>query len=100
MTASTADAPWVDLPSLERAVLPGLTPTEGTCTVSIRKDPRTADGVIVGSAGTVKTTARTIEVDVTRLVVRAESGPTGRVGRMVAPWTEIYWRRGFAGAYG
>src|SRR5438046_8397878 len=30
MTASTADAPWVDLPSLERAVLPGLTPTEGT----------------------------------------------------------------------
>src|SRR2546430_7130258 len=48
-TASTADAPWVDLPSLERAVLPGLTPTEGTCTVSIRNDPRTADGVIVRS---------------------------------------------------
>ncbi len=89
MTASTADAPWVDLPSLERAVLPGLTPTEGTCTVSIRNDPRTADGVIVRSAGTVNTTTRTIEVAVRRLVVRSESDPTGRVRPIVADWREF-----------
>jgi len=89
LTAGTADAPWVDLPSLERAVLPGLTPAEGTCTVSIRNDPRTADGVVVRSAGTVNRTTRTIEVAVRRLVVRSESDPSGRVRPIVTDWREF-----------
>jgi Tfp pilus assembly protein PilX len=84
LTAGTADAPWVDLP----AALPGLTPAEGTCTVSIRKDPRTADGVIVRSVGTVNTTTRTIEVAVRRLP-RSESDPSGRVRPIVVDWREF-----------
>src|SRR5438552_5097062 len=38
LATATADAPWVHLPSLDRAVRSGLTPAEGTCTVSIRSD--------------------------------------------------------------
>src|SRR5213596_3889197 len=39
LATSTAEAPWVVLPSLHGAALPGLTPAEGTYTVSLRKDP-------------------------------------------------------------
>lgn len=88
LAAATAEAPWVDLPSLDRAVLPGLTPAEGTCTVSIRNDSRTADGVIVRSAGTVNNTTRTIEVAVRR-VVRSESDPSARAVQIVADWREF-----------
>src|SRR5205809_7351636 len=47
LASATADAPWVALPSLARAVLSGPTSAEGTCTVIIRNDSRVACGVIV-----------------------------------------------------
>lgn len=87
LATATAHAPWVALPFLDRAVLPGLTPAEGTCTVSIRNDPETADGVIVRSAGTVNTTTRTIEVAVRRVV--AEADPPRRVRHILADWREF-----------
>src|SRR2546430_9240224 len=39
LTAGTAGAPWVDLPSLGRAVLPGVTPAAGTCPGRIPDHP-------------------------------------------------------------
>src|SRR5213083_1766817 len=45
LATATADAPWVALPSLDRAVLSGLTSAEGTCTVSPERTARSSEGV-------------------------------------------------------
>ena len=88
LATATADAPWVALPSLDRAVLSGLTSAEGTCTVSIRNDSRIADGVIVRSVGTVNAATRTIEAAVRQVTVRSESGPSVRVIQVTGDWRE------------
>ena len=89
LATATADAPWVALPSLDRAVLSGLTSAEGTCTVSIRSDSRIADGVIVRSVGTVNAATRTIEAAVRQVTVRSESGPSVRVIQVTGDWREF-----------
>ena len=89
LATATADAPWVDLPSLDRAVLSGLTSAEGTCTVSIRNDSRIADGVIVRSVGTVNAATRTIEAAVRQVAARSEYGLSARVIQVVGDWREF-----------
>ena len=89
LATSTAEAPWVVLPSLDGAALPGLTPAEGTYTVSLRKDPRGVDGVIVRSAGTFNTTTRTIEIIVRRRVTDSAPAPTTRALDTISGWREL-----------
>src|SRR5207245_10525852 len=59
---ATAHASWVVLPSLDGVALPGLTPAEGICAVSIRDDRQATAGITVRSAGTFNTPTRPIEV--------------------------------------
>lgn len=80
-----AGGPWVALPPLTRASLPGLTAADGTYSVDVRNDSLADDTAITGqgtvepdpaldangivimrSTGTFGTTTRTIEVVVTR----------------------------------
>ena len=89
LATGTTDALWVHLLSLDAAAPRGLTAAEGTCAVSIRKDPQAANGVIVRSAGTVNTATRTIEVALRRVVVGPPSEPSARVRQIVADWREF-----------
>jgi Tfp pilus assembly protein PilX len=89
LATSTAEAPWVVLPSLDGAALPGLTPAEGTYTVSLRKDPRGVDGAIVRSAGTFNATTRTIEIIVRRTVTDSAPAPTTRALDTISGWREL-----------
>jgi len=89
LATSTAEAPWVVLPSLHGAALPGLTPAEGTYTVSLRKDPGGVDGAIVRSAGTFNATTRTIEIIVRRRVTDSAPAPTARALDTISGWREL-----------
>jgi Tfp pilus assembly protein PilX len=86
LAAATPASPWVALPSLTRAAPPGLTPGEGTYSVTIRNDSQPSDVVTTGepaadwsvtrddrnrvvimrSTGTFDAATRTIEVVVKR----------------------------------
>ena len=83
LATATAQAPWVVLPSLDGAALPGLTPTDGTYTVSIRSLPQGVDGVSVRSTGTFNTTTRTIEV-----IVRPPE-PAAHAPHTISGWREL-----------
>ena len=103
LAAATPASPWVALPSLTRAAPPGLTPAEGTYSVTIRNDSRPDDValtgepaadasvardangvVIIRSTGTFDAATRTIEVVVKRQSPARADGP--------APITMSNWR--------
>jgi len=52
LATASAERPWVALPALARASLPGLPETEGTYSVSVRNDSRPGDPALTGGVAT------------------------------------------------
>jgi Tfp pilus assembly protein PilX len=105
LAAATPASPWVALPSLTRAAPPGLTPAEGTYSVTIRNDSQPGDVVTTGepaadssvtrdrngvvimrSTGTFDAATRTIEVVVKRQSPTKADRPAPRT---MSNWREI-----------
>lgn len=106
LATATPDSPWVALPSLSHAALPGFTTAHGTYSVSIRNDwqasdlaitgEATADGaaaldgngiVLLRSSGTFRDTTRTVEV-----VVRRDASPPAPAAPAPTRCTMSNWR--------
>ena len=107
-TVTAAGDPWVALPSLTRALLPGLTAADGTYSVGVRNDSLAADTVITGEAtvesdpaldangivimrstGSFGTTTRTIEVVVRRPATPPAPGASLRACCAMSNWREF-----------
>lgn len=105
-TVTAAGGPWVPLPSLTRAALPGLTEADGTYSVDIRNDSLADDTAVTGEAtvesdpaldtngvvimrstGNFGTTTRTIEV-VVKHAAPAPSAPL-RACCAMSNWREF-----------
>lgn len=108
LATATPDSPWVTLPSLGHAALPGLTTADGTYSVSIRNDwqasdaaitgEATADGtaaldgngiVILRSSGTFRDATRTVEVVVKRGAAPPAPATSDPLRCTMSNWREI-----------
>ena len=107
-TVTAAGGPWVALPSLTRASLPGLTEANGTYSVGIRNDSLADDAAITGEAtvesdpaldangvvimqstGYFATTTRTIEVVVKHAAPPPSPGAPLRACCAMSNWREF-----------
>ena len=108
LAAATPASPWVALPSLTCAAPPGLTPAEGTYSVTIRNDSRKGDVALTGepaadseaaldvngvvimrSMGVFKDATRTVEVVVTRRAPPPSPDGSIRALCTMSNWREI-----------
>src|SRR3989338_7110832 len=69
LATATTSSPWVVLPNMSAAALPGLTSTSGTYTVSVRNDYQASDDALTGT--TVDTNVTT---DGNKIVVLRTTG--------------------------
>lgn len=107
-TVTAAGGPWVALPSLTRASLPGLSAADGTYSVGVRNDALADDTAITGKAtvesdpaldangvvimrstGNFGNTTRTIEVVVRRAASSPAPGASLRPCCAMSNWREL-----------
>lgn len=107
-TITAAGGPWVALPSLTRAPLPGLSEADGTYSVGVRNDSLADDTTITGEAtvepdpaldangvvimrstGNFGNTTRTIEVVVKHAATPPAPGASLRACCAMSNWREL-----------